>query len=125
MKRGGGPFGPPPLFSTSPMRKRSCHPERRAHSARSEGPAFHAPWLFREGDFDGQTVLSNNRIGENLFRLFQQLLSTDRIARREVREDELATLGRKRDLRRIPGSRVIRLLRAVFLVLAEGRLVDQ
>ena len=76
-----------------------------------------------ERDLDHVEVARHDRVREKLARLAQHLRAE--VARGEVRQREHAHARGRGDLRSLARGRVRRLLRALALLLAEGRLVDE
>ena len=81
------------------------------------------PAALREADVDRIEVPRHDRVREDRPRLARDLAAE--VAVREVREREELDLGGARDAGRLVRGRVLRLPRALALVLAERRLVDE
>src|SRR6266576_3571927 len=81
--------------------------------------------LVRKGNLDRHPVLRYNRLSEHVTCLLDQLLGTDRITCRNVRQDQPPSLRRQRHLSCFARRRMHRLLGPLLLLLPKRRLVNQ
>src|SRR2546427_7779323 len=81
--------------------------------------------LVRKGNLDRHPVLRYNRLSEHVTCLLDQLLGTDRITCRNVRQDQPPSLRRQRHLSCFGRRRMPRLLSPLLLLLPKRRLVNQ
>src|SRR5438445_6478548 len=89
---------------------------------------YHSPLptvLIAERNVDFHSVLRHHRLLEHLPRLLHQLLRADRVARRDVAQDQTLRIRGERHLGGLPRRRVPRLLRPILFLLPERRLVNE
>src|SRR4029077_20012454 len=74
---------------------------------------------------DFQSIFRNTRVGKHFARFFHQFIGTDRVARRNVRQQETLGIRGKRNLRRFLRGRMTGVTSAIALCVAERCLVNQ